>query len=77
MSKFETNIRKAANLSICLTVEKIENELEFLKSVNDDGVVHFYEPKFIENALRRYEHCWIPFLAQNSNDEESDLKLNS
>jgi len=72
--KFESNIRKAANLPICVTLEKIENEFAFLKTVNDDGVSFFYEPNFINNAIRRYEHFWIPFLAQNSFSEADDLQ---
>ena len=75
MTKFEVNIGKASNLSICVTLEKIQNELDFLKTVNDDGVALFYEPNFIKNAIRRYEHFWIPFLAQNSLNEVDDLQF--
>ena len=70
-----SNIRKASNLSISVDVDAILNELDFLKTVDDDGVNLFYQPQFIQNALRRYERCWIPFVAQLSTSEEDDLQF--
>ena len=70
-----SNIRKASNLSISVDVDAVLNELDFLKAVNDDGVDFFYQPEFIQNALRRYEKFWVPFVAQMSTSKEDDLQF--
>ena len=75
MSKLDINIRKAAGLKVSVTVEAVLNELDFLKSVNDGGIDFFYQPVFVQNALRRYRHFWIPFVVQHSASEDDDLKF--
>ena len=81
---FEGNVKKASELKISVGVDDVLNELDFLKAVNDgqfvvyapiDGVDKFYQPSFVQNALRRYEQCWIPFLLSHSASEADDLKF--
>ena len=64
---FEGNVKKASELKISVGVDDVLNELDFLKAVN--------QPSFVQNALRRYEQCWIPFLLSHSASEADDLKF--
>ncbi len=74
MSRLKSNILEASNLNVGIDVDDVLNELDFLKTVNNDGVDFFYQPQFIENALRRYERFWIPFLLEHSDSEyDNDL----
>ena len=73
MPKTNVNIQRAEVLAVSVDVKLVRNELSFLKSINNQGVSHFYEPHFVSNALRRYEHFWIPFVARLSASEEDDL----
>ena len=72
---FEGNVKKASELKVSVGVDDVLNELDFLEAVNDDGVDKFYQPAFVQNALRRYEQCWIPFLLSHSASEADDLKF--
>ena len=71
----EGNVRKASDVRVSVDVGDVLNVLDFLKAVNDDGVGRFYQPAFVQNALRRYERCWIPFLMHHSASEADDLKF--
>ena len=43
------------------STQLIRYHLVFLRKIDDRGEL-FYEETFIENAIRRYEHIWIPFV---------------
>ena len=75
MAKANLNIERASALSVSVVVNLVRNEINFLKSINDEGVGQFYEPQFVSNALRRYEHFWIPFVERHSISEENDLQF--
>ncbi len=42
------------------------NQLSFLKQI--DGIGHLYEGYYFERALFRYEHIWIPLLAETEDN---------
>ena len=48
-------------------VEAARRQLAFLKEV--DRNAYLYDPKVIRNAIRRYETCWLPLVAQQSGKE--------
>ena len=73
MPRTNVNVHRAEALSVSVDVKLVRNEISFLKSINEQGVGHFYDPQFVRNALRRYEHFWIPFVARHSASEEDDL----
>lgn len=55
--------------TIKLTVDLVSatlNQLSFLKQIDDIG--HLYEGYYFERATYRYEHIWIPLLAQTEDN---------
>ena len=54
----------------------IRYQLEFLKNIDVRGEL-FYEESFIRNAIRRYEHLWIPLvhklISEDNSVDEFDL----
>lgn len=48
------------------------HELDFLKLVYHDKYLR--NPLVLANAIYRYEHLWLPFLKQHSQDHLSDLE---
>ena len=56
--------------------QTIKYELDFLNNIDGRGK-QFYDKFFIKNALRRYEHFWIPLVAKCSknNEDWNDLSV--
>ena len=54
----------------------VRYQLEFLKNIDVPGEL-FYQESFIRNAIRRYEHLWIPLvhklISQDNSVDEFDL----
>ncbi|XP_059096680.1 uncharacterized protein LOC131891171 [Tigriopus californicus] len=50
-----------------LNLSAVRNELEFLETIDEAGHI-YYDPGYIQNAIRRYETFWIPFIKEHSGD---------
>ena len=70
----KTHLEQAKNLVISVNSVDVNNYLDFLHLVDGEGD-SFYNEKFVRNAIRRYEDCWIPLIQQASSCYDGDLDL--
>ena len=63
-------------MKIGFPTDLIRYQLDFLKNIDIRGEL-FYDESFIRNAIRRYEHLWIPLvhklISQDNEVDEFDL----
>ena len=48
----------------------IRFHLDFLRNIDARGEL-FYDEKFIQNAIRRYEYVWIPLIHKLTCDDST------
>ena len=48
----------------------IRFHLDFLRNIDARGEL-FYDEKFIQNAIRRYEYVWIPLVHKLTSDDST------
>jgi len=49
-------------LDVNLAPQTLRNELDFLRTVSE--TTHLSDPDVISDAVRRYERCWLPLVAE-------------
>ena len=49
-------------------------ELDFLERIDRDGHL-YYDEKYLEISIMRYEKYWLPLLASLSSSSSEDLKV--
>lgn len=58
-------------LSVNLAPHTLRHHLDFLRTVSE--MAHLSDPDVINNAVRRYEQCWLPLAAEAGTSSSESL----
>ena len=67
------NCERAGWTNIAIKISDVRSHLGFLKKIGDNKET-FFQGRFINNAIRRYEECWMPMMIKISDNPKHDLR---